>query len=128
MCSKRLHRSLPTRDHPHYDLIVQWASDISQKVWWSSDKSVWTEIKKPKWSPYYHYYVGETPPANLEPVLYENTLPHVTYYIADTTKDCLYDLRVNFTEADKHLFDRKLVYYTYEGAVKRAREMLGIDD
>lgn len=119
---------ITSKRHPHYDLIVQWASDISQKVWWSSDKSVWTEIKKPKWSPYYHYYVGENPPPNLEPVLYENTLPHVTYYIADTTKDCLYDLRVNFTEADKHLFDRKLVYYTYEGAVNRANEMLGMTD
>jgi len=74
------------------------------------------------------YYVGETPPANLEPVLYENTLPQVTYYIADPTKDCLYDLRGNFTEAETVLLDRKLVYYTYEGAIKRAKEMLGIKD
>jgi len=114
--------------HPHHDLIVRWASDPSQKVWGKQTNGEYVRLEYPSWMPKLDYYVGETPPANLEPVLFEDACKHTVYYIADPTKDCLYDLRWNFTEAETVLLDRKLVYSTPEGAIKRAKEMLGIED
>lgn len=117
-----------SKRHPHYDLIVQWASDTSQKVWWSPDNSFWSKVEKPTWVIGYHYHIGETPPLNLEPVLFEDVYKDTVYYVAHPTSTELYCQLKRFTEADKHLFDRKLVYSTPEGAVNRAKEMLGIDD
>lgn len=123
-----LPEAAPSKRHPHYDLIVQWASDVSQKVWWSSDKSVWTETKNPTWVSDYHYHIGETPPPNLEPVLFEDVCKGVVYYVAHPTSIKFYYQFMYFFEDDKHLFDRKLAYNTPEGAIKRTKEMLGMTD
>lgn len=118
---------ITSKRHPHYDLIVQWAGDTSQKVWWSPDNSFWSKVEKPTWIADYHYCVGENPPLNLEPVLFEDACVESEYFVVDLSEDDLYQYTTS-GNIKKHLFDRKLVYYTYEGAIKRAKEMLGIDD
>ena len=115
-----------SKRHPHYDLIVQWASDISQKVWWSPDKSFWAKVERPTWVIDYHYCIGENPPLNLEAVLFEDVCKDTVYYVVSLVSASLCTQYSNFREADKHLFDRKLVYSTPEGAIKRAKEMLGM--
>lgn len=123
-----LPESAPSKRHPHYDLIVQWASDPTQKVWWSPDKSGWANVEKPTWVADYYYHIGETPPTNLEPVLFEDVCKGEVFYVAHPTSIKFYYQFMYFGEADKHLFDRKLVYSTPEGAIKRTKEMLGMVD
>ena len=123
-----LPETTPSKRHHHYDLIVQWASDVSQKVWWSPDKSGWAEVEMPTWVADYHYHIGETPPPNLDPVLLDDACKNTVYYVVNPVSAILYFQYSNFQDTDKHLFDRKLVYSTPEGAIKRAKEMLGMAD
>ena len=118
----------PSKHHPHYSLIVQWASDPTQKVWKSHNVSSWTLCETPKWIAEDKYYVGETPPPNLEPVLWGGMGFDVVYCVADPTRSELHQRKQNFVKSEKHLFDRKLVYSTPKGAIKRAKEMLGMTD
>ena len=123
-----LPESSPSKRHTHYDLIVQWASDPSQKVWWSPDKSGWADVEKPTWVADYHYHIGENPPLNLEPVLFKDVCNGDVFYVAAISRPLLYFQQRYFDESEKHLFDRKLVFSTPEGAIKRAKEMLGMID
>jgi hypothetical protein len=52
------------KKHIHYDLIMQWASDPSQKVWAKHDVvNEWLEAGvNPRWWPDLEYYIGDTPP------------------------------------------------------------------
>lgn len=118
----------PSKRHPHYDLIVQWASDPTQKVWKSHNGSAWTLCDTPKWIAEDKYYVGETPPPSLEPVLFKDVCKGVVYYVAAISRPLLHFRQRSFDESEKYLFDRKLVYSTPEGAIKRAKEMLGMAD
>ena len=53
---------LPTTKHKHYDLIVKWAADPSQKVWWRT-RSNWNPvIGSPTWNIDCDYHIGEHPP------------------------------------------------------------------
>lgn len=123
-----LPKTTHSKYHPHYDLIVQWAADPSQKVWKSHNGSAWTLCDTPKWIAEDKYYVGETPPPNLESVLFEDACKDTVYYVVNPVSAILYFQYSSFKDTDKHLFDRKLVYSTPEGAIKRAKEMLGMAD
>jgi hypothetical protein len=54
--------------HIHYDNIVKWASDPSQKVWWkwSTQPSGWSEwnekVHSPSWHEDLEYYIGDVAP------------------------------------------------------------------
>lgn len=52
------------KKHIHHDLIVQWASDPSQKVWARHDAAkAWLEAGlNPRWWPDIEYYIGDNPP------------------------------------------------------------------
>lgn len=52
---------LPTTKHKHYDLIVKWAADTSQKVWCNAG-SHWFLAKTPNWFRDTEYHIGEHPP------------------------------------------------------------------
>jgi hypothetical protein len=117
-----------SKRHPHYDLLVQWASDMSQKVWRKKENGEWKNIKGGCWMQHGEYYIGETPPPNLEPVLFEDVCKDVDYYIANPVSRALCFAYRNFSCGDEYLFDRKLVFSTPEGAIKRAKEMLGMAD
>ena len=117
----------PSKRHPHYDLIVQWASDISQNVWGKQINGEYVRLEYPSWMPKLDYHIGETPPPNLEPVLFEDVCVESEYFVVDFSENGLYQYTTS-GNIKKHLFDRKLVYSTPEGAVNRANEMLGIDE
>jgi len=99
---------------------------LSQKVWSRSKGKDWECVDVPAWFPTHDYYIGETPPPNLEPVLFKDACKNTVYYIVNPVSAILYFQYSNFQDTDKHLFDRKLVYSTPEGAIKRAKEMLGM--
>lgn len=54
---------MPTK-HKHYDFIMQWASDPSQKVWWKNPSATkWNIfVGTPCWDADYIYHIGEHPP------------------------------------------------------------------
>lgn len=50
--------------HKHYDDIVKWASDPTQKVWWLDESNCWKLVTNPSWFSGNEYYVGIEPPIN----------------------------------------------------------------
>ena len=50
--------------HPHYDLIVKWAANTSQKVWLKNNNE-WLAIGYPAWDMENQYHIGPTPPPKM---------------------------------------------------------------
>lgn len=51
--------------HPHYDKIVQWAQDTSQKVWTLDGGGSWLLTSIPVWFTDQEYHIGPTPPKTM---------------------------------------------------------------
>lgn len=51
---------IPTK-HKHYDLIVAWAADPSQKVWRKESSGYW-QVETPAWDGSAEYHIGQQPP------------------------------------------------------------------
>lgn len=54
---------LPATKHKHYDLIVRWAGNPSQKVWYKGSGDDWRPVEiSPSWRYEYDWHIGEQPP------------------------------------------------------------------
>lgn len=121
--------------HEHYDLIVQWASDPSQKVWFLSDAG-WKEAPTPSWSPVINYHIGELPPPPKRKIMIggvEIDAPETTpltgclkeYYIPAIAKSQLYVMyRWVNSISDLLLIERGLVHLNKEAAIAHARALI----
>lgn len=50
--------------HKHHDLIVKWAANPRQTVWFRFDPlSNWKSVSNPSWVEGFEYHIGPTPPA-----------------------------------------------------------------
>lgn len=122
--------------HPHYDLIVQWAQDTSQTVWFYDDwKKTWLMLTvHPAWQPDLKYHIGPTPPKTMRtlggleyPAPETEDLIHgVGYYVASLMSPadpCDYVIWEDGSY-DYHCLQAGLVHLTKEAAEAHARAIL----
>lgn len=50
----------PELQHRHFDLIVAWAKNPTQPVWFWSSRDAWEKVENPSWTSK-HYVIGEKP-------------------------------------------------------------------
>ena len=50
----------PALQHRHFDLIVQWAKNPTQPVWFWNSREEWEKVENPSWTSK-HYVIGEKP-------------------------------------------------------------------
>lgn len=121
--------------HPHYDLIVKWAQDTSQKVWFYDDcRGAWIMLTSYlAWQPDLKYHVGPTPPktmrtlGGLEYPAPETEAPETNtrYYLPALYSDWYYTIaRWDNSPGDNKYLEAGLVHLTEEAAEAHARAIL----
>ncbi len=126
---------LPTTKHKHYDLIVKWAADPSQKVWYYNGSGWFLSVIEPVWNPDYTYHIGDTPPKKQikiggvwidEPVR-EPLSQRQEYYTTIITYDNLFmKSRWDGGNVDLVRLKRGLVHLTKEAAIAHAKALIAL--
>lgn len=121
--------------HRHFDLIVQWAKNPTQPVWfWSAGEWLRVRVESPSWTGN-HYAIGEKPteppakmvkydggsiefpePARVKPKRYKN------YWVA--TIHGVNHERWTDHSSDIELLDNGLIQLTKEGAEKQSEALI----
>jgi len=118
---------LSPKKHTHYDLIVKWAEDPSQKVWFSwKEMPGWHLIlppKNPLWLSENSYHIGDTPPFSNAPLTQEQAehLPQV--YLIHLGHPDLYQASTPRLVSAEY-YSQNLVYDNKEAAIAAANKML----
>jgi len=122
---------LPTNKHKHYSLIMQWAGDPTQQVWWKTSTG-WIKIDKPTWDKDSDYHIGdESPKRKITIGSIEIDAPVITppkeYYVPMITEEQLYAKYIwNGDNYDLCWLKRGLVHTTSEAAVAHAKALINI--
>lgn len=124
---------MPTNKHKHkhYNLIMQWAADPTQQVWWKTSTG-WLKIDKPTWDKESDYHIGDEPPkrkimiGDVEIDAPEITPPKV-YYVPMITEIKLHVKYVwNGDTHDLLWLKRGLIHLTPEAAIAHAEALIKV--
>jgi len=117
---------LPTTKHKHYDLIVKWAADPSQKVWYNNGSG---------WNPDYTYHIGDAPPkrkimiGDVEIDAPEIESPRVgtEYFVPNVGGYCPADM-IDWRDSalDRSMLKRGLVHLNKESAIAHAKALIKV--
>lgn len=124
----------PALQHRHFDLIVQWAKNPTQPVWFWSSRDAWEKVENPSWTSK-HYAISEKPtepPVKMvkydggsiefpEPARVE--LEHNSHYWAVTIYGADHDYWTGHS-SDFELLDNGLIQLTKEGAEKQSEALV----
>lgn len=122
---------MPTNKHKHYSLIMQWAGDTTQQVWWKTSTG-WLKIDKPSWVEDFDYYIGDEPPKRKIMIGdVEIDAPEITppkeYYVPMITEMRLHVKYVwNGDTHDLLWLKRGLIHLTAEAAIAHAEALINI--
>jgi len=125
--------SLNTNKHKHYNLIIQWANDPSQKVWWKTSVG-WIKVDKPSWVEDFDYHIGEEPPLPKRKIMIgdvEIDAPEITppkeYYVPMITETRLHVKYIwNGDTHDLLWLKRGLIHLTPEAAIAHAKALIKV--
>jgi hypothetical protein len=117
--------------HKHYALIMKWIEDPSQKVWvldHLGDKDVWRLASNPQWLETVEYYVGNTPPININNTCLNSPLKHVQkgqlVYVVNLWLNTLYTAKYFDPQKDNDLLAKGLCHSTANNAIAHAKALL----
>lgn len=127
---------LPTTKHKHYDLIVKWAADTSQKVWYKGSGDDWRPVEiSPSWRYEYDWYIGEQPPkrklmiGDVEIDAPEIESPRVgtEYFVPNIGRCCPADM-IDWRDSalDSNMLKRGLVHLNKEAAIAHAKALIKV--
>lgn len=125
---------LPTNKHKHYDLIIQWAKDPSQKVWYLNPSGCWREATTPTWNLDFTYHIGEQPPPPKRKIMIgdiEIDAPEVNppkeYYVPMITEIKLHVKYIwNGDTHDLLWLKRGLIHLSPEAAIEHAKALIKV--
>ena len=126
---------MPTNKHKHYDLIMQWAADPTQKVWYKT-LTGWEKARNLPWREDTEYYIGDQAPPKRKimlgdveidaPVLNEPQI-NTDYFVPMLTRE---DLHLSCTwKGDSHdlsWLKRGFIHLTEEAAILHATALIKI--
>ena len=122
--------------HKHYDLIVAWAEDPSQKVWYKGSGDDWRPVEiSPSWRYEYEWHIGEHPPkrkimigdVEVDAPELAGLVHGDAYFLTNT---CGLELYATMTWANDHydsaLLKRGLVHLNKEAAIAHAKALIKV--
>ena len=123
--------------HKHYDLIVAWAEDPSQKVWYKGSGDDWRPVEiSPSWRYEYEWHIGEHPPkrkimiGDVEVDAPETIAPDcgTDYFVADPSDELYVGVIVDWDgdDYDGHVLKRGLVHLNKEAAIAHAKALIKV--
>ena len=126
---------IPATKHKHYDLIVAWAGDPSQKVWYKGLDD-WRPVEiSPSWRYEYDWYIGEHPPkrkimiGDVEIDAHEIESPRVdTEYFVPNVGRCLMVDMIDWRDSalDRNMLKRGLIHLNKEAAIAHAKALIKV--
>lgn len=125
---------LNTNKHKHYDLIIKWAIDTTQKVWYLNPSGLWREATTPTWNLDFTYHIGEEPPLPKRKIMIgdvEIDAPEITppkeYYVPMITETRLHVKYIwNGDTHDLLWLKRGLIHLTPEAAIAHAKALIKV--
>ena len=126
---------IPTTKHKHYDLIVAWAANPSQKVWYKGSGDDWRPVEiSPSWRYEYDWYIGDRPPkrkimigdAEIDAPEVENPSYNRNYFVPSPTKLEFYTEQCWGENASHTDMQRGLVHLNKEAAIAHAKALIKV--
>lgn len=127
---------ITTAKHKHYDLIVRWAGNPSQKVWYKGSGDDWRPVEiQPSWRYEYDWHIGEHPPkrkimigdvevdASETVALAQGVLFYIT--MPSQQRLCIEDFWQD-TQAFRSHLERGLVHLNKEAAIAHAKALIKV--
>ena len=122
--------------HKHYDLIVRWAGNPRQKVWYKGLDD-WRPVEiSPSWRYEYEWHIGEHPPkrkimiGGVEIDAPETIAPDcgTDYFVADPSDELYVGVTVDWDgdDYDIQVLKRGLVHLNKEAAIAHAKALIKV--
>lgn len=127
---------IPTTKHKHYDLIVAWAANPSQKVWYKGSGDDWRPVEiSPSWRYEYDWHIGEHPPkrkikigeTEIDAPEIESLRVGTEYFVPNVGRYNHADL-IDWRDSDldQNMLKRGLVHLNKEAAIAHAKALIKV--